>query len=292
MASRQHGSGVSAGPNLYRKHARQLAQNVADAQARGNAPQQGAAMASAASALAASGLPVFGLVPRGKVPRRGSRGHLDATLDAAAIAAHWSRHPYDNIGVRPLADMFVLDIDPRNGGEGHLAQLIANNGPLPATWTTRTGSGGRHYWFTSDVAATKSRLASGVDIKTNTGFVVAPPSIHPNGTSYEWLTPPNSRPAPAPAWLQLAVQTPSLRPPLPPGAHGGIGRYSLRSLVARIGRAQVGVRNRTVYGALKDAWQQGDLDAFEPDLVAAAMAVGLPASEVDAVVRSVRGDRS
>jgi hypothetical protein len=248
-------------------------------------------MAAAALALAAFGLPVFGLVPRAKVPHRGSHGHLDATLDAAAIAEHWSRYPNDNIGVQPPADMFVLDVDPRHGGDAHLARLIAHNGPLPRTWTARTGSGGRHYWFTTELDAIKPTLGSGVDIKTSTGFAVAPPSIHPNGRLYEWLTPPNGRPAAAPSWLQLAVQRPPRLPTPPSGARGGSGRYSLRCLIARIGRAQVGGRNPTVYGALKDAWRQGDLDAFEPDLTAAAMAIGLPASEVAAIARSVRGGR-
>lgn len=248
-------------------------------------------MAAAALALAASGLPVLGLVPRGKVPHRASHGHLDATLDAAAITEHWRRHPHDNIGVRPPADMFVLDVDPRHRGDAELGRLIAQNGPLPATWTARTGSGGRHHWFTTDVDAIRAQLCTGVDIKTSTGFAVAPPSIHRNGTSYEWLIPPNGRPAAAPAWLQLAVQPPPRRPISPSGARGGSGQYSLQCLIARISRAQVGARNRTVYGALKDAWRQGDLDAFEPDLIAAAMAIGLPASEVAATARSVQGGR-
>jgi Bifunctional DNA primase/polymerase, N-terminal len=249
-------------------------------------------MVAAALALAASGLPVFGLVPRGKVPHRGSHGHLDATLNAAAIAEHWSRRPHDNIGVRPPAAMFVLDVDPRHGGETQLARLIANNGPLPRTWTARTGSGGRHYWFTTDVDAIKPTLCSGVDIKASTGFAVAPPSIHPNGRSYEWLTPPNGRPAAAPAWLQLAIQFPPRRPTPPSDARGGGGgQYSLQCLIARISRAQVGERNRTVYGALKDAWRQGDLDGFEPDLITTALAIGLPSNEVAAIVRSVQRGR-
>jgi hypothetical protein len=248
-------------------------------------------MAAAALALAASGLPVFGLVPRGKVPHRGSRGHLDATLDVTAIAEHWSRHPHDNIGVRPPADMFVVDVDPRHGGNTQLARLIAHNGPLPHTWTARTGSGGRHYWFTTDVDAIKPTLCSGVDIKTNTGFAVAPPSIHRNGRSYEWLAPPNGRPAAAPGWLQLAVQPPPRRPTPASGARGGNSQYSVQCLIARISCAQMGARNRTVWGALKDAWRQGDLDAFEHDLIAAALAIGLPAGEVTAIARSARRGR-
>ena len=249
-----------------------------------------APMVAAALTLASSGLPVFGLVPRSKVPHKGSHGHFDATLDAAAIVEHWGRHPHDNIGVRPPSDMFVLDVDPRRGGHTQLALLIAQNGPVPRTWTARTGSGGRHYWFATRIDVIKSMLCNGVDIKTNTGFVVAPPSIHCNGTPYEWLTPPNGRPAAAPVWLQqLAAQRAQQWPTPPSGAV--TDRYSLRCLVARIGRAQVGARNRTVYGALKDAWRQGDLDALEPDLIAAALAIGLPAHEVAATVRSVRAGR-
>jgi hypothetical protein len=50
----------------------------------------------------------------------------------------------------------------------------------------------------------------------------------------------------------------------------------------------VGERNRILYGAAKDAAKQGDLDAFEADLVAAAALVGLDSREIDATIASAR----
>ena len=49
------------------------------------------------------------------------------------------------------------------------------------------------------------------------------------------------------------------------------GPYTLNCLVARISAAPEGNRNHTLYGALKDAQRQGDLDAFGPDLASAAL---------------------
>lgn len=42
----------------------------------------------------------------------------------------------------------------------------------------------------------RSHIGEGIDLKHGgTGFVVALPSIHPNGTAYEWLIPPPCDPA-------------------------------------------------------------------------------------------------
>ena len=129
--------------------------------------------------------------------------------------------------------------------------MIRYRGPLSETWTALTGSDGLHYWFTiKDIDEIRSHLCGGVDIKHGaTGFVVAPPSIHPNGNQYEWLIPPDGNPAPAPTWLRLALQ-----PPRPAQRYGytvggmpdaGGGEYSLDCLVARISAAPEGQRNRT-----------------------------------------------
>jgi len=251
-------------------------------------------MLDAAQGTARAGLPVLGLLPRTKRPRLPG-GYKSATLDPAAILDHWRRHPDDNIGIRPPQGTIVVDVDPRHGGDRELRRMVRHRGPLPETWTARTGSNGVHYWFTiAELDTIRGQLCGGVDLKHGgSGFVVAPPSIHPNGSPYEWLIPPEGQPADAPLWLRLAVQP----PPRHQWPHSintdatSSGECTLACLVARINAAPEGARNRTVYGAIKDANRQGDLDAYEPDLIAAAVATGLTDAEVTAIARSVRGVR-
>lgn len=235
-------------------------------------------------------LPVFPLPPRGKTPAT-KHGFHDATTDVDVVASYWRRHPNANIGIRPPG--IVVDVDPRNGGEQELAHLLRYRGLLPPTWTARTGSGGAHYWFTvGPIGKIRAHIGEGIDIKHgDTGYVVAPPSIHPNGNAYKWLTQPTGVPADAPLWLRLAIQ------PSPParrwlhttaGNTSTGGQHTLQCLIARINAAPEGRRNRTVYGAMKDALHQGDLDTFEADLIAAVLATGLADTEIAAVIRSVR----
>jgi hypothetical protein len=127
-----------------------------------------------------------------------------------------------------------------------------------------------------------------VDVKHgDTGFVVAPPSIHPNGERYVWLTPPVGDPAAAPDWLIERLRPPVYIPsPVPiNGNVNGKGRYSLLCLVRRIERAPEGKRHDTVRGAFMDAAAQGDLDAFEPALTIAALAAERSPTEIDAIIR-------
>ncbi|WP_460010523.1 bifunctional DNA primase/polymerase, partial [Mycobacterium avium] len=162
---------------------------------------------NAALRYAATGLAVFPLRPKTKTPLIsrdcGGRGFHDATTDPTHINQWWNDVPTANIGIRPPAGIIVVDVDPRAGGHKELARLVQRHGSLPATWTTRTGSGGLHLWFTTtDLTEVRAQLAPGIDLKTHTtGYLVAPPSLHPNGTRYHWTTTPHHQPAPAPAWL-------------------------------------------------------------------------------------------
>jgi hypothetical protein len=242
-----------------------------------------------AAGLAAADLPVFPLLPRSKRPRF-KGGFKGATTDALRIDKHWYHHPDDNIGCRPPIGMVVVDIDPRNGGKQALARLIAKHGRLPSTWTARTGSGGRHVWLVVGEMAVRAHLCPGVDIKTcDNGYVVASPSIHPDGGRYEWLTPPIGEPAAAPTWLTEMLKPPVYTPPVVTRNPDGHGLYSLDCLVGRIQAAPEGTRNITTYGACRDAAKQGDLGAFEDALAAAAITRGLPPSEVETIIRSARG---
>ena len=72
------------------------------------------------------------------------------------------------------------------------------------------------------------------------------------------------------------------------GSKGVAGEhYSRKCLVSRMRKATAGRRNKTLFGAAKDAARQGDLDdALEAQLIDAALATGLGADEINATIGS------
>jgi hypothetical protein len=138
----------------------------------------------------------------GKHPRT-ARGHKDATADRARAAAYWARWPLSNIGLATGAmnGITVVDIDPRHGGDRSLVVLEQEHGPLPPTFRNRTGSGGEHIFFeyVPGVGCSASELGPGIDVKSDGGYVIAPPSQHQSGNFYSTTAALGF--AQAPQWL-------------------------------------------------------------------------------------------
>jgi bifunctional DNA primase/polymerase-like protein len=110
----------------------------------------------------------------------------------------WSARPRANVGIvtGPPSGIWVLDVDPIHGGPARLADLELQNGPLPKTYTVRTGSGGLHLYFSLDgidfdLTNAKGTLPPGLDVRGRGGFVVAPPSISGRGR-YSLMSDPDS----------------------------------------------------------------------------------------------------
>jgi hypothetical protein len=145
----------------------------------------------------------------GKVPAvAGGRGVLDATTDIPTLILWWAgRYAGRNILGRVPDSIFVLDIDPRNGGLEALIELQNKYGQLPETLTTVSGrgDGGVHLFFRRPPGKLSSRrLGSGIDVKTSSGYVVLPPSIHPvTGQPYVRIARPVAAP---PHWLCTLLQ--------------------------------------------------------------------------------------
>jgi hypothetical protein len=117
--------------------------------------------------------------------------------------------PGENIGIitGKASGLVVLDVDPKNGGVSSLLDIIEEFGPTGAP-QVRTGSGGQHFYYRHPqaykVPCSASRIAPGLDIRGDGGFVVAPPSVHPvTGYKYSWDVP--GEPKPMPSWLLLKV---------------------------------------------------------------------------------------
>jgi len=142
-----------------------------------------------ALALAAQGFRVFPLRPMGRTPLL-TGWQLSASVDSERVRAMWwdpvmgAAQPY-NVGVATGGGLVVLDIDMKNGkdGERSLRLLEMLNDTLPATFTVRTPSGGRHLYFKSEgpIGNSVSRIAEGIDLRGEGGFVVGPGSVVAEG---------------------------------------------------------------------------------------------------------------
>lgn len=239
-------------------------------------------------------LAIFPCQPANKRPYT-MRGFHDATRDPAVIRC-WERQYGTCLWGAAIPDgLFVLDVDPRHGGRASLARLEHRHGRLPATLTSRTRSGGRHYWYTvaGTVRQSQGDLAPGLDTRVaGKGYVICP-GVSPG---WEWVD--TRPPAPAPAWLPLLLRPrPAVRSttdaPLPPAGSTRRARYGQAALAAECGEVAAtpigqGVRNVRLHRA---ACRLGQLVADgtlnRDDVEAALLAAStLPDHEARATIRS------
>jgi hypothetical protein len=77
---------------------------------------------------------------------------------------------------------------------------------------SRSRPRGRHLifrWPGIDVRNSASRIAPGIDVRANGGYIVCAPSVHPSGKRYCWSVDSASTFAEAPAWLLDLITKPS-----------------------------------------------------------------------------------
>jgi Bifunctional DNA primase/polymerase, N-terminal len=141
----------------------------------------------------------------GKHPRC-AHGVNDATCDPAIIR-RW--YPNSNIAIATgaISGIFIIDIDPRNGGGVTLAQLEGEHGPFPRDAVVWTGGAGIHLYYAypktgGPIGNGGNVFGPGIDLKGNGGYVIAPPSLHYSLKQYRWRggVMPTRLPT-APVWL-------------------------------------------------------------------------------------------
>lgn len=145
-----------------------------------------------AVAYARRGWAVFALKPRSKEPAT-LHGVKDATTDVEAIDEWWTEHPRCNIGIAmgsPSGGLMAIDIDvDEDAGKDGMATLRAwerAHGELPETSSAITGRGGVHMLYRMEGVRNSVGGDCAVDVRGEGGYIVAPPSVHPNGNRYEW----------------------------------------------------------------------------------------------------------
>lgn len=143
------------------------------------------------------GWAVFPVSSKNKRPLT-PHGCKDAKRDPGAIRSWWKKWPDAGVGIATgsISQLIVIDedLDENKGYDGfaEVRRWERDHAPLPDTVTAITGRGGSHLYFHyagSDIG-NRAGILDGVDVRGEGGYVVAPPSLHPNGTEYKWENAP------------------------------------------------------------------------------------------------------
>jgi predicted P-loop ATPase len=230
------------------------------------------------------GWAVFPVHPQTKRPMT-PHGCKDAKKDVGAIKAWWRRWPDAGVGIATgsASNLVVIDedIDENRGIDGRdsVREWERAHGALPDTVMAITGRGGYHLYFhyTGDDIGNRAGILEGVDVRGEGGYVIAPPSIHPNGTEYQWEYHPED--------YELSEVTDTIREFLQPKEREKTGESF--HLPERIER---GCRNETLYKLACSMQAQGLPDSAIRAAVEesndALCDEPLDSKEIDLIVRS------
>lgn len=138
-----------------------------------------------------------------------------ATCDSQNVMRWWRKWPQANIGIATgPSGLAVLDVDPKTGGLESFKSLCE---AIPGLGTSvpkvLTGGEGFHLYYAqpsdSKIPNSEGRpgrgIAPGIDTRGIGGYVVAPPSVHANGTQYRWIRGLRFPLEPFPAPLQAMI---------------------------------------------------------------------------------------
>jgi hypothetical protein len=243
----------------------------------------------------------FVLATDDKVPAiAGAGGFKSATTDPAVLAAWALTHPDANIGIATgrRSGIIVIDKDPRNGSHQTEARLATQGKTLPETVEAESCQGGRHLYYGYDTRIASGgtgRLGPGLDLKTDGGYVVAPPSVVKKRVdkpgAYRWIRPPRGNVLPKlPRWIIDALRPQPDRPARPArfdlkneGDIGGLARF--------VAASAKGERNNRLFWAACRAAElvagkRASAASAEDVLSRAAVSAGLSPSEATATIRS------
>jgi len=217
-----------------------------------------------------------------------------ATTDPQVIQQWWQKHPNSNLGILTGPPFgLVLDLDPRNGSDEEWPAFQRDHGELPDTLSAASGGSGTHrvYDYPAGTRITTSLLIldsySGIDVKGQTQFIVAEPSLHMSGNRYRWNKPLDFPRAELPHFMLQGVSYDSALV-LPEDCNKWT-RTVFTEECQRVRSAQPGQRHNVLYRAACNvgrvvAGGQIDRDVAIGVLEDAADSTGLPEYEARDVI--------
>lgn len=132
-----------------------------------------------------------------------SNGVIGASNSIITVRKWWAKWPNANIGIATgqKTGLLVVDVDARHGGLSSLDKWESKHKTIN-TLRSATGGNGQHLFFlypNKTIIKNRVNLVSGIDIRSNGGYVVAPPSMHASGQGYTWKD--NQNISETPPWL-------------------------------------------------------------------------------------------
>ncbi|WP_313536012.1 bifunctional DNA primase/polymerase [Arsenicicoccus bolidensis] len=251
-------------------------------------------LAVAARSLASAGVPVFPCQVEGKRPLT-RRGFLDASSDAAQVAAWWSRTPNANIGIPTggASGVVVVDVDVHGPTDGRVAWKRAADAGLVsgAGLLVRTPTGGMHAYFPATPGREQrswQAAAAGVDFRGDCGYIIAPPSQRTiDGRTKRYRVADIAALSVGPVDAARLRDLLDPRPAAPARPSGGEVAVDAERLAAWVSGRGEGERNRSLFWAACRLAENGTSpgDALNA-LGAAAHSAGLSDREITTTVRS------
>lgn len=192
-----------------------------------------------------------------------------------------------------ISGLVVLDCDTPE------AVARVNELGIPkGTVSVRTAKGCHFYFLHPGFAVpNKTSLLPGMDVRGDGGFVVAPGSIHPSGSVYEWTNHPAwNEITPMPEWLldrlqgqrEAEARTPA---PATTAGHTAYGRRALERELTILRNTPKGSRNHQLNKsshALAQLTAGGQIDGqgAKEALRDAALSIGLETDETERTLES------
>ncbi len=150
-------------------------------------------------------LPVHGKQPL----ERWQRWQFECMTEAQAVTA-FTRPEVTGVAIvcGQISGLAVLDFDGAAGRDAFLE--LYEQGLIEMTRpTVTTGSGGKHVYYALEgnvkTFVWQHRSVRAGEFRADGGYVLAPPSLHPNGTPYRWDVEAYAQLEPMPKGLQNAL---------------------------------------------------------------------------------------
>ena len=188
---------------------------------------------AAAKEYIARGWSVIPIVPGGKTPAVPSWKPYQERLATPEELETWFADGTANIGIvtGQLSGLAVLDFDTEEAWNETFRLGVPSESPLVET------SKGFHLYCQHHEAVKNDqhgRVLAGMDIRSEGGYVVAPPSVHESGDKYHWYQdrgPDDVGLSGLPEWVVVAKRKVPEVPELPDGVETGQRNGTLTQLL-------------------------------------------------------------